>query len=119
MSDSIRTPVLLLKKSPVSPSPPTTEPWLFAVDSGIPLPPSTMFAPMTTGIAVSTVIVPLPTSATTSEVVVEEDCTSVVAKIPTKRPTSGSDALWISPSTTPPPNSLKAFPSMPMLTRNV
>ncbi len=76
-----------------------------------------MLAPMTTGIAVATGIIPLPTIATTIEVVVDDDCASVVARIPTNRPTSGLLALSINPSTAPPPNSLNALPSMPMLTR--
>ena len=76
-----------------------------------------MLAPMTIGMAVSIGMVPPPTSATTREVVVDEDCTRVVARTPTKRPTSGSDALSIRLPTTPPENILKALPSMPMLTR--
>ena len=77
-----------------------------------------MLAPMTIGIAVSIGMLPLPTIATTREVVVDEDCTRVVARIPTNRPSNGFEALSIKPPTNPPENILNALPSMPMLTRN-
>ena len=54
-----------------------------------------MLAPMMTGIAVATGMVPPPTRATTSDVVVDEDCTRAVARMPTNRPISGFEALWI------------------------
>jgi hypothetical protein len=62
-------------------------------------------------------MLPLPTSATTSEVVVDDDCTRVVARMPTNRPSNGFEALSIRLPTKPPENILNALPSMPMLTK--
>ena len=76
-----------------------------------------MLAPMTIGMAVSIGMLPPPTMATTNDVVVDEDWTRVVARIPTKRPSKGLDALSIRLPTMPPENILNALPSIPMLTR--
>ena len=83
---------------------------IWAIETRVLVTEVPMLAPMMIGIAPSMVSAPAATSPTVIEVVVDELCTRLVARMPTRSPTNGFAVRAISSSANPFPKSLNDRP---------